>query len=68
MIQTLKVAAVFAVIALVLIGSAFVLDLIADDAVKDTLKKTMAVIAIFTVGSLAVVLIAGRGKSGGKKG
>ncbi len=53
----LKVIVILAVIGIVILSTLFVLDVAVAAEVKDTLQKTLLVLAIVALGGLAVGLI-----------
>ena len=50
----LKVIVVLAVIGIVVVSALFVLDVAVAEEVKDTLQKTLLILAIVALGGLAV--------------
>ena len=62
MLVALKLSAIVAVLLIALISGLFVLDLIEGAAARDALTKTILVVAIFTLASLAVLFLSGPGE------
>jgi len=53
----LKVIVILAVISIVVISVLFVLDIVVVEEIKDTLQKTLLILAIVALGGLVVGLI-----------
>ena len=59
MLTTVRFAAALSAVLAALIGALFAFDLIEGAAARAALGKTLAVVALFTLASLAVLLVAG---------
>lgn len=58
MLTTIRFAAALLVLLTALIGMLYVFDLVEAAAARETLGKTLVVVGIFTLASLAVVVLA----------
>ena len=64
----IKGSLMLAIIALALIGTVYVLDIVENAAAQEALGKIFAVLGIFTGSSLALTILANMGnRSGGEK-
>jgi hypothetical protein len=57
MLTTIRLAAAVLVLLTALIGALYVFDVVGAAAARETLGKTLVVVAIFTLASLAVVAL-----------
>jgi hypothetical protein len=57
-----KTALMIAIVALAVIASLYVLDIFADEAVRQALVKLMSIIGIITGACLLLLLVAGIGR------
>jgi hypothetical protein len=64
MVVALKLGAIVAVVLIALIAGLFVLDVIEGAAARDALTKTILVVAIFTLASLALLFLSGPSQEG----
>ena len=57
MLTTIRFAAAIAVLLAAVIGGLYVFDVVEADAARETLAKTLVVVVLFTLASLAVVAL-----------
>ena len=57
MLTTIRFAAAVSVLLTALVGALWVFDVVEGTAARDALGKTLAVVVLFTVASLAVVAL-----------
>lgn len=57
MLTTIRFAAAVSVLLTALVGALWVFDVVEGAAARDALEKTLVVVAVFTLASLAVVAL-----------
>jgi len=62
LLAIVKTALMIAIVALAVIASLYVLDIFADEAVRQALVKLMSIIGIITGACLLLLLVAGIGR------